>query len=109
MHKVLKFAPPLVPLVLSGEKTSTWRLWDDKNLSEGDVINFLNKETLKQFATAKVTKVVERELGSLSDADWDGHERFSSDQEMFETYSRYYDREVSTETPVKILWFKITS
>ena len=36
--KVLKFREYLVPLVLSGEKDSTWRLFDDKDLSVGDEI-----------------------------------------------------------------------
>ena len=34
--KLVKFRDYLVPLVLSGEKDSTWRLFDDKGLSEGD-------------------------------------------------------------------------
>jgi hypothetical protein len=36
--KIVKFRDYLVPLVLSGEKTSTWRLFDDKNLSAEDEI-----------------------------------------------------------------------
>jgi hypothetical protein len=31
--KTLKFYDNLIPLILSGEKTSTWRIFDDKNLS----------------------------------------------------------------------------
>jgi hypothetical protein len=34
--KGLEFWDYLVPMVLSGEKDSTWRLFDDKNLSVDD-------------------------------------------------------------------------
>jgi len=34
--KSLKFSAELVPLILSGEKTMTWRFWDDKDLDSGD-------------------------------------------------------------------------
>lgn len=34
--KTLKFTPELSAKILSGEKTSTWRLFDDKNLQKGD-------------------------------------------------------------------------
>ncbi|MGH7204232.1 MAG: ASCH domain-containing protein [Candidatus Levyibacteriota bacterium] len=107
MNKTLKFAPPLVPLVLSGEKVSTWRLWDEKNLQEGDTVDFLNKETLKQFATAKLTKVIEKQLGELTDEDKKGHERFASDEEMYQTYTTYYKKEVNAQTPIKIIWFEL--
>ena len=43
-RKKLHFISKLIPLVLSGEKISTWRLWDDKSLSEGDVVDFLEVE-----------------------------------------------------------------
>jgi len=33
--KTLKFAPDLCAQILAGTKTSTWRLFDDKNLMGG--------------------------------------------------------------------------
>jgi hypothetical protein len=50
--KTLKFAANLVPLILSGEKTSTWRLFDDKDLQVGDELEFINKNTNTTFASA---------------------------------------------------------
>ena len=43
--KTLKFASHLVQKILSGEKTSTWRLFDDKDLQVGDGLIFVNKDT----------------------------------------------------------------
>lgn len=45
--------PHLVPLVLSGEKTSTWRLFDDKDLQKDDDLLLINKATGDEFAKAK--------------------------------------------------------
>jgi hypothetical protein len=103
--KTLKFAPHLVSKIISGEKTSTWRLFDDKNLAEGDTLLFLNKESGEEFGTATLTSVKVTTLGTLTDEDWDGHERFSSEDEMYATYKKYYGDTVGPETEVKILSF----
>lgn len=107
MNKKLHFAPNLVPLVLSGEKTSTWRLWDDKNLSEGDVVDFLESKSEKHFATARLVKVSEKPLGKLSKEDKSGHENFDSDEQMFKIYRSYYNKPVDENTVVKIIKFEL--
>ncbi len=38
-----------------------------------------------------------------------GHERFETEQEMYDTYMRYYDRPVDAGTAVKIIRFEIES
>jgi len=105
--KILKFAPDLVPLVLSGEKTSTWRLFDDKDLSVGDDMIFINSGTNEEFAKAKINSVIEKKLGEITDDDFSGHEKFESKEKMFETYREYYGDKVDEETLVKILNFDI--
>ena len=103
--KTLKFAPDLVKQILAGEKTSTWRLFDDKDLQEGDDIVFLNKETDEKFGTAIVTSLHKKTLGSLEEADWIGHERFSSEEEMYQAFRKYYGDQDKPATEVKILTF----
>ena len=44
--KTLKFEPELAEKILSGEKTTTWRLWDDKALKAGDSVEFINKQKI---------------------------------------------------------------
>ena len=39
--KTLKFTTQLVEKILSGEKTSTWRLFDDKDFKNGDNLAFI--------------------------------------------------------------------
>ncbi|MBI2591035.1 MAG: ASCH domain-containing protein [Candidatus Blackburnbacteria bacterium] len=52
--KTLKFAPELASLVLDGSKTSTWRLFDDKDLAQGDQLSLVNRETREEFAKAVI-------------------------------------------------------
>ncbi|MEK7639354.1 MAG: ASCH domain-containing protein [Patescibacteria group bacterium] len=106
--KTLKFAPELCTQILEGTKTSTWRLFDDKDLQTGDELVFLNKETLEQFGTAKVITLYTKTLGTLDDSDWEGHERFSSDEEMYIIYKQYYGDRVSPDTELKIIQFDFT-
>ncbi len=105
--KIVKFKDYLVPLVLSGEKNSTWRLFDDKNLSVGDKLELREFGKDSSFATAIITKVIEKPFGKLTTADKEGHERFESDEQMYRTFSGYYNAEVNEETIVKIIWFEL--
>ena len=105
--KTLKFLPNLVKLILSGEKTTTWRLWDDKNLSVGDEVSFLNSETQVEFAKANLTMVIEKQFKELNEEDWAGHEKFNNDEELYEFYSKAYRREAAPETILKIIHFKL--
>lgn len=107
MNKTLKFSPKLVPLILSGEKISTWRLWNDKDLSMGDIVELLESGTDKHFATARLTKVIEKPMGQLTEEDKKGHENFNSDKEMYATYLKYYGKPISPDTLVKIIKFKL--
>ncbi len=105
--KTLKFAPELIPLIMSGEKTTTWRLWDDKSLQVGDQISFLNSLTKDEFATAELSSVKETKFADLLEEDWAGHEKFANDEEMYHSYSKMYSKKVDSQTPLKIIHFKL--
>jgi len=105
--KRLKFMSYLVPLILSGEKTSTWRLFDDKDLQINDKLEFVNAETGEVFAQAKATKVIERPMGKLKEEEIEGHEKYSNPAEMYEWFSDAYKTKVGPKTVVKIIWFKL--
>lgn len=105
--KTLKFREVLSKLVLKGEKTTTWRIFDDKNIQVGDELSLLVWETKEEFAKAKVVQVREVPFKDFADEDWDGHEKFSSDEEMYATYSGYYNQPVTENTIVKIVKFEL--
>jgi len=86
---------------------ATWRLWDDKNLQANDIIDFINKETMAHFATAKITQVIKKSLGQLTENDKQGHETFETDKTMYKTYTKYYNKEVTPQTPIKIILFEL--
>jgi hypothetical protein len=106
-NKTLKFSPDLVPLVLSDEKYLTWRLWDDKDLKEGDMVTLIRRPGLTAFAVAKITRCTKKLFGELTEEDKRGHEPFKTDVEMYETYTGYYKRKIGPETPLKVLKFEI--
>lgn len=103
--KTLKFTSDLVNKILSGKKTSTWRLFDDKKLAAGDELIFINKETGEQFGSAIITSLKIKTLGTLTDDDWIGHEKFPSEEDMYRTYKKYYGDKVDKNSEVKILTF----
>ena len=104
--KRLKFSDDLIKLLLNGQKDTTWRINDDKNISEGETLSLCRNDEI-EFASAKVLWVKETTFGKLSVEDKEGHEKFSSDEELYKTYSRYYNIEVNPETILKVIKFKI--
>lgn len=71
------------------------------------MVNFTISGTDKHFATAKLTRIIEKKFGKLSAQDKNGHEDFEDDEAMYKTYSRYYSRPVDSNTLVKIIWFEL--
>lgn len=109
--KTLKLEHHVADLVQSGQKTSTWRLFDDKDLSVNDEVKFIDKvdpdrpETWKVIGIGRINTVIQKRLGDIAKEDFDGHEPFNSRQEMLETYQGYYGQNVNWDTPVKIIRF----
>lgn len=105
--KTLKFRKELSELILKNEKTTTWRIFDDKDIKKGDLMEFLVWETKEVFANAKIINVIEKKFKDLNEQDLDGHEKFASKEEMYETYSTYYNKTVDENTLVKIIKFEL--
>lgn len=104
--KKLRFSEPLPKLILNGQKNITWRINDDKNIILGDKLSLCYKDG-REFAKVKVILVKETTFGNLTEEDKKGHEKFSSDKEMYETYSKYYNITVGPKTMVKIIKFRL--
>jgi len=109
--KSLKLDHHLAGLVAKGEKTSTWRLFDDKDLTVNDDVKLVDKvdpklpETWKIIGTAHIDSVIQKRLRDIEPQDYDGHEPFASHDEMLKTYQSYYGENVNLDTPVKIIRF----
>lgn len=105
--KTIGFAPDLVPLVLDGSKTLTYRLGDKYDfLKVGDRILTDNSGTGKVFAELEITHKEKGTFGTLRD-DREGHEMYRSSEERRATFEKYYKRPVSDDEPAIILGFKV--
>lgn len=104
--KQLMFADPLPELIIAGKKTVTWRINDKKDINVGGPLS-LYRNNGNEFARAEVTHVKETVFGRLTKEDKNGHEKFSSDEEIYQTYSHYYDMTVTPETPLKMIRFSL--
>lgn len=103
--KTLKFFQKLVPLIESGEKTATFRLFDDKDLQAGDIIDLFVTETGYQFGVMTITNVEIKTIGTLDDSDWEGHEQYESEDEMYAQFRKFYGDTVGPDTEIKIIRF----
>lgn len=106
--KTLKFKERLAEEILRGENDSTWRLFDDKNLSLGDLLRLVNKDSGEEFAHATILSVHEKPLDEVVDTDFDGHERYLSLDAMVETFRGYYGDKVTPKSTLKIIRFRLT-
>jgi hypothetical protein len=84
-------------------------LFDDKDLQSGDKLEFINKETGEVIGCAEITSMRIKTLGTLTDEDWVGHERYNSEEEMYQTCRKYYGNKVILETELKIIDFTFQS
>ncbi|MBI2021214.1 NYN domain-containing protein [Candidatus Giovannonibacteria bacterium] len=107
--KTIKFRDYLTGLILKGEKTTTWRLFDDKNLLVGDLLNFQIWETGKDFAKAKIIELKEKKLKEIVAKDYDGHEKLKDQESMLNHFREFYGNKVNLETTVKIVKFNLVS
>lgn len=106
--KQLKFREHLIPIIISGEKTVTWRLFDDKDLQVGDEIKLINSSNEEMFATAKIISLMEKKLGEVDADDYEGHENFENQEAMYEQYREYYGPSVGKDTLVKVIGFELS-
>jgi len=104
--KTLKFAPPLPEMILSWQKNTTWRISDDKNISIWDMIECFDIQK-KNFATIQVTKVKNTTFWNLDEEDKNWHETFETDEIMYATYEKYYNKKITPKTEVKVVKFEV--
>jgi len=109
--KTLKLEHHLAEQVKNGLKHSTWRLYDDKDLSVDDRVVIVdkvdpkNRDSWVATGEAVLTRVVEKHLGEVGKDDYDGHNPYDSPEDMLRTFQGYYGDSVSYKTPVKIVYF----
>jgi len=109
--KALKLDHDLALMVQKGLKNTTWRLFDDKDLSVEDEVRLIDKvdpgdpETWKAIGRARIQQIVEKRLGDTVPEDHEDSAGFITDEEKLEVFRRHYGPHVTLDTPVKIVHF----
>lgn len=112
--KTLKLKHELAQAILNGEKRSTWRMYDDKNIQVGDELELIDQVKLSDknswqiIGVATVNRVVEVRLKDAARENAGLHEAYDSDEAMLNTFRGYYGPDVTLDTPVKVLEFDFT-
>lgn len=107
--KTLKFKGFKAQWILDGVKTSTMRLFDDKDIQTGEDLEFINSDTGEVFSRAVTTNVFEKKLSELNEIDFEGHEKWDNQEEMLKSLKGYYGDRVNLDTLVKVIQFKLVS
>ena len=105
--KQMKFREYLVGSILSGAKTATHRLYDDKDFQAGDTVEFINKDTLQRFALVTVTHAYEKLFKELDTEDFLGNQSPLMWQEYLPVMQKHYGAKAHPDAPVKIVRFKL--
>ena len=112
--KTLKLDHASAELVVSGRITSTWRLYDDKDLLIDDDVELIDKvdsedrATWRPIGTARINEVIQKRIGDIAEFDDQGDEYVWPQAEMLKACQKYYGPQVSLKTPIKIIHFDFT-
>ena len=104
--KTLKFKHEFVKEMLEGRKTTTWRLFDDKDLQANDKLELIDRDTNESFGEATIAEIVERKIRELTSEELENH-GYKSLNDMLNSHRGYYGDKVNLESIVKIITFKM--
>jgi ribonuclease HI len=104
-YKTLKFSAGQANEIIAGQQTKTWRLFDDKQLDVGDRLQLINGVDGQVFGYAVIKRITVKYLSDLNADDMQGHEYFSSTNEVLTEFRRYYGPGVEAKDVVKVIDF----
>src|SRR3990167_653949 len=109
--KLLKVSHKIAKLIIAGQKNTTWRINDEKNVSVDDEIGLVDKvnpeypDSWQVIGTGHVNAVLQKRLADIKPGDLGAGENFASHEEMLKTFRKYYGNDVNERTTVKIITF----
>ena len=104
--KTLKFAHEFVREILEGRKTTTWRLFDDKDLTVGDTLELVDRDSGEEFGKATITDIEEKKIKDLTEEELKNH-GYGNLEDMINNHREYYGDKVNMESEVKIITFRV--
>lgn len=112
--KTLKLDHTSVTKVLSGQNSSTWRIYDDKNISVDDEVELIDKidphspSTWRAFSHVLINSVIEKRIKDVSIQELAGHDPpFHDVHSLLMHYKQRYGSHITEATPIKIIHFTV--
>lgn len=102
--KALKFSPQQSRDIIAGKRTSSWRIFDEKDLQSGDEILILSDDSKEPIGSGSITKVRTKTLLQTSPEERKT-QGFTDEQEMLDTLRDQFGHKVDWDTEVKIVSF----
>lgn len=91
---------------MKGKKTTTWRLFDDKNLKSKDKLELIDRDSDESFGKAVIIDIQEKKIKDLTDQELKNH-GYASLGDMLDSHRVYYGHRVNLQSEVKIIKFKL--
>lgn len=110
MSKTLKLDHELATAVRMGTKHTTWRVFDEKNISVNDQIELVDKvdpsdmATWQIMGTAVVDQIIEKRMEAITSAEMAEH-GYNSYDELYASFTSYYGDSIGPQTAIKIISF----
>lgn len=104
----------LAQMVLRGDKTSTWRLFDRDDMAVNDGVVIIDKtvpgepQAWQAIGHGRIHKIIEKRMGDIRSDDYEGHEQHASPDERLAYYQTIYGDRVTPDTPVKMIHFSFS-
>ncbi len=95
-----------VPLVLSGDKTATWRCCNDKPFEPDRVIG-LRHHNGRWFGIARIGNVAVTMFATMTDELAAGHETYPTPATKIATFQGYYGSKVGPDTEVTVVQYEL--
>lgn len=108
----VKFNSELLDDVLSGEKKTTWRVWEKdwekSKLTDPGQFFTVQSANGDKVGLAQVKWIKRTTIGLLTQEDKKYHEEFSDVESIIEELSRYYpDKNITPSTQITVIRFKV--
>ena len=108
--KTLKLDHEIAEQIRQKRRTSTWRMYDDKNVSVNDDIELIDKvdptdpQSWVSLGTVRVDSIAEKRLSDITAADYqDDEQPFASSEEMLLYFQKHYGPQITLDSAVKII------
>lgn len=103
--KQLKFRSHLIDKIKRGDKTTTWRLFDEQELKPGDKVACVETESGEKFADIEILSCAEKSVKDLSPEDIRTN-NYNDKEQALTVLKKYYAHPITDDTAVKIVTFK---